>query len=177
MENNNEQTLTLNVKFKLRDILRYNMSVALKSIANKIVLGVGALAFLFFIYKMCTREVGLDIFISENIILLLVPVMIFILIPWRVWKISVSQMQIKSFAYGVTYIFSKECIVLDIGEEKDEMQWDLFVKIIETKHDFRFYVNQVSAQIIPKHNMSKEEIQKFKAIIQSATDASVCKLR
>lgn len=177
MTHQKDDGLTLNVKFKVKDILRYNISVASKSLANKLVMGAGVLVLIYFFYKMFTRTVTLDIFISQNIVLLIVPLLIFFLIPWRIWQVTLSQMQMQSFAYGVTYIFSKENIVLDIGEEEDTMNWDVFVKIVETKHDFRFYVNAISAQIIPKHNFKEGELTHFRNIIKGATEASVYNLK
>ncbi len=165
MDEQKSPLLSLDVKFKVKDVLRYNLSVAGKNIVNCIVLGIGALVLIFFFYKMFTSSERVDVFIAKNVMLLIVPVLIFVMIPWRVWQITLSQMQQPAFAYGVNYTFSKENIVLDIGEASEAMPWDLFVKIVETKHDFRFYINQISAQIIPKHNMTPEQLQLLKEMI------------
>ncbi len=169
MENHQENKLSLDIKFKFNDVLRYNISVATKNIVNDIVMGIGLAVLIFFFYKMATTTEGMDVYISKNIALLLVPILIFVLIPVRVWKITATQMQLPAFAYGVHYDFSKESIVLDLGEESEAMPWDLFVNIVETKKDFRLYVNKVSAQIIPKHNMSKEELQILRNLIKDST--------
>lgn len=168
MDEQRTPLLPLDIKFKVKDVLRYNLSVARKNIVNCIVLGLGGLVLIYFFYKMFTTPERLDVFIAKNVMLLVVPLLIFMMIPWKVWQITLSQMQQPAFAYGVKYIFSKEHIVLDIGEANEEMSWDLFVKIIETKHDFRFYINNISAQIIPKHNMTEEELQILKGIIKEA---------
>ncbi len=177
MEKQQENSLSLDVKFKFKDVLRYNTSVAKKNIVNDIVLGIGVAVLVFFFYKMFTTTERLDIFISKNITLLLVPILIFVLIPWRVWQVTASQMQMPAFAYGVKYVFSKEHILLDIGEASEEMSWDLFVNIVETNHDFRFYVNKVSAQIIPKHNMTQEQLITLRQMIKTATKPGVCRLK
>lgn len=168
MDEQKTPLLPLDIKFKVKDVLRYNMSVARKNIVNCMVLGLGGLVLIYFFYKMFTTPERLDVFIAKNVMLLVVPLLIFMMIPWKVWQITVAQMQQPAFAYGVKYIFSKDHIVLDIGEASEEMSWDLFVKIIETKHDFRFYINEISAQIIPKHNMTTEELQLLKQIIKEA---------
>lgn len=168
MDEQKSPLLSLDVKFKVKDVLRYNLSVARKNIVNCIVLGLGALVLAYFFYRMFTSPDRLDIFIAKNVMLLVVPLLIFVMIPWKVWQITLSQMQQPAFAYGVNYTFSKESIVLDIGEASEAMPWDLFVNIVETKHDFRFYINQISAQIIPKHNMTAEEIQVLKQMIREA---------
>lgn len=168
MDQQKSPLLSLDVKFKVMDVLRYNLSVARKNIVNCIVLGIGGLVLIYFFYKMFTTPERLDVFVAKNVMLLVVPLLIFIMIPWRVWQITLSQMQQPAFAYGVNYTFSKEHILLDIGEASEEMSWELFVKIIETKHDFRFYINTISAQIIPKHNLTAENLEILKAIIKEA---------
>ena len=168
MKENNQTSLSLDVKFKVKDVLRYNVSVACKNKVNVIMiaLGIGVLAYFF--YKLLTSGERVDIFFARHIVLLVVPVIIFIMIPWKVWQITLTQMQQPAFAYGVKYIFSPESIVLDIGEASEEIKWDIFVKVLETKHDFRFYVNAISAQIIPKHNMEESQLQTLRKIIQEA---------
>ncbi len=177
MQNQEERQLTLKVNFKIKDVLRYNTDVAKKNIVNDLVLAIGLGVIVFFFYKMWTTSERMDIYISKNITLLLVPILIFVLIPWRVWQITLSQMQVPAFRHGVTYAFSKKHIVLNVGEASEEMSWDLFVKIVETKHDFRFYINSISAQIIPKHNLTMEQLGALKEIIKGAVDRSVYKLR
>lgn len=176
MENKKESTLLLSVKFKVKDVLRYNMSVAGKNKVNQLVLGVGGLTLFYFFYKMFVTTERLDVFIAKNIVLLIVPVLIFVMIPWRVWTITLAQMQTPAFSQGVSYTFKQTGILLDIGEASEEMPWDVFVRIVETKHDFRFYVNQISAQIIPKHNLTKQQLEMLRSIIKEAA-SDRCELR
>lgn len=166
MDEQQVSILSLDVKFKVKDVLRYNLSVARKNIVNCMVLGLGGFVLIYFFYRMFITPERLDVFIAKNVMLLVVPLLIFIMIPWRVWQITLSQMQQPAFAYGVNYTFSKEHILLDIGDASEEMPWDLFVKVVETKHDFRFYINDISAQIIPKHNMTAEELDILKVMIK-----------
>jgi len=174
MNHDEHKELIVNVKFKIRDVLRYNMTIMFKSIVNKVILLIGLLLISFYIYKLLNRQGALDLFIAQNIVLLLVPVMIFLLIPWRVWKITISQMQVPSFAFGVTYTFMQDKIILDLGDAKDEIEWDTFIKIVETKKDFRFFVDEVRAQLIPKHNLTTEEMGLFKTIADKAVRKGVC---
>lgn len=177
MNQNKDQELTVYVSFKIRDVLRYNMWVMFRSIVNKVVLLIGVVLIGIFIYNISNREISLDLFIAQNIMLLFIPVMIFLLIPWRVWKITISQMQIPAFAFGVTYTFLSDKIILDTGEVKDEIAWDTFIKITETKNDFRFFVDAIRAQLIPKHNLTKEEIILFKSIAVKAAKEGICKFK
>lgn len=164
------ENLALDIKFKTKDVLRYNISVARKSIVNCIVMliGIGTLIYVF--CKLLITNERLDIFLAHHIVFIVVAILIFVMIPGRVWKITLSQMQLPAYAYGVTYIFSKEAIILKIGEgskaESETIDWTVFVKIIETRDDFRFYVNQVSAQIIPKHNLSKVQLNDLRQLIK-----------
>lgn len=168
MENKKESTLSLGVKFKVKDVLRYNMSVAMKNVVNELVLAVGAFSLIFFFYKMVKVGERFDVFIAKNIVFLIVPALIFMMIPWRVWKITLTQMQSPAFSGGVHYTFRTSGILLDLGEASEDMPWDAFVKIVEKKHDFRFYVNKVSAQIIPKHNMDQAQLEMLRSIIKEA---------
>ncbi|MDF2612940.1 MAG: YcxB family protein [Clostridia bacterium] len=177
MDYGQDKELVVDVKFKIRDVLRYNMSVMLKRNMNKVILLIGLLLMGFYIYKLINREVTLDLFIAQNIVLLLVPILIFLLIPWKVWKITISQMQVPAFAYGVTYIFSKDKIILDLGEVKDEIAWDTFIKIIETKKDIRFFVDEYQAQLIPKHNLTKEQMNLFRTLAAKAANKDVYQLK
>lgn len=165
-----KENLALDIKFKTKDVLRYNISVAKKSIVNCIVMliGIGTLIYLF--WKLLITNERLDIFLAHHVVLIVVAILIFVMVPGRVWKITLSQMQLPAYAYGVTYIFSKDAIVLKIGEgtnaESESIDWAVFVKIIETRYDFRFYVNQVSAQIIPKHNLTKVQLSQLRQLIK-----------
>ena len=175
MNEQGNRQLAVDIKFKVRDILRYNMWVALKSTVNKIMICLGIIIGGVYVYKLFNRTVALDIFIANNILLLLVPGMIFLLIPWRVWKITLSQMQMPAFAFGVKYTFTSDKIILDLGNTKDEMSWDLFIEIIETKKDLRFFVDPVRAQLIPKHNLTKEQLDLLKHIAVHACKSGICK--
>ncbi|WP_069997295.1 YcxB family protein [Cellulosilyticum sp. I15G10I2] len=172
-----DQQLLINVEFKVKDVLRYNMWVVFRGIANKVIMLLGVVLLGVYIYKMINRTVTLDIFITSHVLLLLVPVMIFLLIPWRTWKITLTQMQTPAFAFGVKYTFLLDKIILDLGTTQDEMPWDLFIEIVETKYDLRFFVDEVNAQLIPKHNLTKAQLEQFKRIASQATEMGVCKFK
>lgn len=172
-----DEELVVNVKFKVADILRYNASVAWKSLANKIVLALGVLLVIFYIYKWVNRTVDLDVFIAQNVLFIMVPVLIFILIPWRVWKVTLGQLQIPAFAYGVTYSISKEKIAIEIEGAKEEVSWEAFIKVMETKKDFRLFADPVQAQLLPKHNFTQVQIETFKKIATEAMSIERCKFR
>lgn len=166
--------VVVQVKFKVKDVLRYNMWVALKNNINKGMLVLGLILLGTYFYKMFYRTVSLDIFIATHVLLLIVPIMIFILIPWRVWKITLTQMQMEAFALGVEYTFSTQKIILDLGNKKDEISWDIFIKIVETPKDFRLFVDNIRAQILPKHNFTTEQLAIFKEVAIQATKEDIC---
>lgn len=162
------EKLTLNVKFRTKDVLRYNLSVARKSVVNCIVMLIGIGSIVYVLWRLFLTNERLDVFIAHNIVFILVAVLIFSMIPGRVWKITASQMQLPAYANGVTYIFSKENLVLKIDLEREIIDWSVFIKILETRHDFRLYVNKVSAQIIPKHNLNPEQLKQLRQILKEA---------
>lgn len=169
-----KKELTAKINFKINDVWRFNLSVAMKNIVNVITMVIGLGVFVLFFYRMFTSEVSIDVFISKNVMLLIIPILIFALIPWRVWQITLHQMQMPAFAEGVTYTFENEGVTLDTGEAREQVKWDIFASVVETKNDFRFYVNAISAQIIPKHNLSIEQQQLLKEIIKEAMPSNKC---
>ncbi len=50
-------------------------------------------------------------------------------------------------------------------------------KIIETNTDFRFFVDSVQAQIIPKHGMQDEQVQQLRDLIKNANPDEIYNLK
>lgn len=172
-----EQSLSIQVKLKIGDVLRYNMYIAYKSLFSKILtlVGIGLLGFFF--YKMSVRTVTLDIFISQNFIWLMVPILLLVVKPWKVWTITATQMQSPIFSGVSYYEFSLEGIKLKVGDLEDIVPWETYSQIVETSKDFRFFVDSVQAQIVPKHNLSKEQIESLKQLIKATNPESIYKLK
>ena len=172
-----EKKLEIDIKLKVADVLRYNLWVAYRSIVSKsmLVLGIGLLGWL--IYKVTTNTGRLDVFISQNILWIMLAVFILIATPFKVWTITATQMQSPIFSGATKYIFSAESIYLQVGELEDTVSWDTYIKIVETNKDFRFFVDKVQAQILPKHNMNKAQIETLKQFIKQAKEASAYKLK
>lgn len=172
-----DNRLELQIKLKVKDVLRYNLWVAYRSIVSKLmlILGVGLTAWL--IYKISTNTGRLDVFISQNIIWIVLAVFILVATPLKVWTITANQMQAPIFSQASTYIFTKENIYMKIGELEDTVSWDTYLKIVETNKDFRFFVDKVQAQIFPKHNMTVEQIGMLRALIKEAKQEVSYKLK
>lgn len=164
-----EQTaLKLQVKCTVKDIFRYNLWVAYKSLLNKGIACVGIGLIVYFFYGAMHTLETLDVFISQNLLVLLLGLFIFVGKPFKVWKITVMQMQTPALAKGTTYTFTQDKIFLTLGEKTEEVEWEVYTKIIETKKDFRFFVSDIQAQLIPKHSMDKEQLMKLKQMISKA---------
>ena len=58
MDEQKNTLLSLDVKFKVKDVLRYNLSVARKNIVNCIVMAFGLGVLVYFFYKMFTEKFG-----------------------------------------------------------------------------------------------------------------------
>lgn len=172
-----DNKLELQIKLKVKDVLRYNLWVAYRSIVSKLmlILGVGLTGWL--IYKVSVNTDRLDVFISQNIIWIVLAVFILIATPFKVWTITATQMQAPIFSGVSKYIFTKENIYMQVGELEDTVSWDTYIKIVETNKDFRFFVDKVQAQIFPKHNMTAEQITVLKALIKEARDEASYKLK
>ncbi|MGL6173092.1 MAG: YcxB family protein [Cellulosilyticaceae bacterium] len=171
------KNVDVDVKLKVSDVLRFNMHIAYKSVFSKVVLALGVGLLVFLVYKFMTRTAPLDIFISENILFIMLPIFILIATPWKVWNITASQMQSPIFANGSKYIFYPDKIYIQAGELADEVPWETYSRIIETGKDFRFFVDKVQAQIVPKHNMTEMQIKELRELIKSANPKEVYKVK
>lgn len=177
MTTNNNEQLAIDVKLQIKDVLRYNMYIAYKSWFSKIVLVVGVLLCGWMLYRVSITTQRLDIFISENILMIMLAIFILIATPLKVWRITAAQMQSPIFSGVSHYGFSKEGIYIRINELEDTVQWETYSYIQETKKDFRFFVDKVQAQIIPKHNMTKEQVEVLRKLIREANPKEVYRLR
>lgn len=177
MEETKEMKLAVEVKLKVKDVLKYNLYVAYKSWFSKLILVLGLGMCSYVVYKGLITERTWDIFISENIILIMLSVFILVATPFKVWSITAQQMQMPVFSGTTEYVFTKESIYMHIGELEDTVPWTTYSRIIETSGDFRLFVDAVQAQIIPKHNMTKEQINAFKTIVKEANPKEIYKLK
>ena len=173
-----QKDVAVNIKFKVADVLRYNMYVAYKSIVSKGMVVVGIALLVWLGYKFATRPATtpLDLFIAQNIVLIVLPIFILIATPLKVWKITALQMQTPVFAKGATYHFFVDGIDMKIEGMEDRVPWETYCRIQETKKDFRFFVDKVQAQLVPKHNMTADQITDLRAIIRAANPAELCDL-
>ena len=158
--------LKIEVRCTVKDIFRYNLWVAYKNWTNKAVSVVGLGLIVYFIYQLMHTTETLDIFIAQNLIILLLGLFLFAGQFSKVWKITLAQMQTPALAKGTTYTFTNEKIYLTLKQATEEIDWEVYVKVVETKNDFRFFIDAVQAQLIPKHCMNKEELSRLKEMIK-----------
>ena len=177
MTTENKEKLAIDVKLQIKDVLRYNMYIAYKSWFSKIVLVVGVLLCGWMIYLFATTTKSLDVFISENIIMLMLSVFILIATPLKVWRITAAQMQSPIFSGVSHYEFTKESIYIRVNALEDTVTWNTYSYMMETNKDFRFFVDKVQAQIIPKHNMTTEEVSLLRKLIQEANPKEVYNIK
>lgn len=169
--------LAVKVKMKISDVLRYNLWVGYRTLFSKIlvIVGLGIVAWLG--YKFTQNAGRIDLFFADNIIWIILAVFILIGKPFKIWNITASQMQSPVFSGTTEYVFSKEDIYLKVGELEDTVSWDTYIRIVETGKDFRFFVDPVQAQILPKHNMDQATIAKLRACIKVVKPATSYKLK
>ena len=72
METTTHETLAVDVKLQVKDVLRYNMYVAYRSWFSKIILVIGIVLFGWMAYRMATTTDRFDIFLSHNILMIIV---------------------------------------------------------------------------------------------------------
>ena len=171
-----KESLDIKVQLRIKDVLRYNMFVAYRSWVSKLILCVGIGVWIWLIYKIVTSPLRFDIFLSHNIMFIMLGIFIVLATPMKVWRITATQMQSPIFSGVSEYCFSEASIFIRINELEDTVSWNTYSFIRETKHDFRFFVDPVQAQIIPKHCMTAEEMCMLRALIKDANPKEVYKL-
>jgi hypothetical protein len=163
-----QNLLKIQVKCKVNDIFRYNLWVGYKSFLNKVIAIVGLGLIVYFLYGAINTTSTLDVFVAQNLLVLLLGLFLVVGKPLNIWKITMMQMQTPALAKGTTYVFSAENISLSLGDLSEEIKWDVYTKIVETKNDFRFFVSQVEAQLIPKHMINEAQMKQLRALIKEA---------
>ncbi len=169
--------VTVDVKLKIRDVLRYNMYVAYRSWWSRIILVIGVALAIWLGYSMVERTVSLDVFLSQNIVMILVVAFILFGTPFKVWRITATQMQSPIFSGKSHYVFSTEGIRLKIQDMEDTVQWETYSRIVETNKDFRFFVDRVQAQIVPKHNMTTAQVEALRVMIRMTNPDTIYQLK
>ncbi len=175
MEVDNLQ-LEIDVNLRFKDMLRYNVSIAYRSWFPKLILLIGILLTGWLIYSFITRTTTWDLFLSQNILMILVAVFILFSTPLRVWKITAMQLQSGAFTKS-HYKFMENGIYIKLSNMEDTIPWNTYILIEETKNDFRLFVDKVQAQIIPKYEMTDGEIKRLRYMIQKAMPKENCKLK
>lgn len=177
MKQNQQNQLNLKIKLKIQDVLKYNLYVAYRSWFSRLIvlLGIGMCGYV--VYQLTTTQERLDVFIAQHIVFIMLSVFILFSTPLKVWRITATQMQSPIFSGVSTYCFTPEAITIKVGDLEDTVQWSTYSRIVETTSDFRLFVDAVQAQILPKHNMTKEEINTLRQMIKAAHTSSNNKLK
>ena len=172
-----ENSLRIKTKLRFRDGLRYNLYVAYNTTLNYIFLVLSIVSLGMFIYNMIQSDASIDVRFAQSFMLLIPPFIFFVTIPVKVWKATVALLQNPVLKDEVVYIFSQEKIIFETSQGEADVAWDSYMRIVETKHDFRLFMDKVQAQIIPKYALDQIEIQELHSIIQSAVDPKIVKLQ
>ena len=172
-----DRQLEIKTKIRFKDAFRYNTYVAYRSTMTRIFVGLSILSMGVFVYNVINGAGRIDENFAQSFSLLIPPFILCVLIPTRVWRATKALLDSQILKDEVTYLFDQEKITLRTSQGEADIQWDSYVRIAETRHDFRFFMDQVQAQIIPKYSLTQEEIQKLKTIIKASADSKVVKLR
>jgi hypothetical protein len=162
--------MTIESKVTFKEYVKLLYSLAYKKAMMKLILAVAVLLLLWIIFYYLhifnLPEPVIYQYITMVLILIVQPIVIFITI-WRNYyssnhlretlKIKISQNEIS---------IEGESFYL-------EVQWEKLFKIVERRNWFLMYQNNLSAIIIPKKDMSKEEIENLRNILKSLTRVPV----
>lgn len=172
-----DQLLEIKTKMRFKDALRFNLYIAYQSIGNRIFSVLSMLSLGFFVFNMINGSARLDEKFAQSFALLIPPFIFFILIPTKVWKATGALIGSQILKDEVVYGFTKEKITLKTSQGEADIKWDDYVRIVETGHDFRFFMDRVQAQMIPKYSLTKEEIQKLRSMIETSAGSHIIKLK
>lgn len=170
------EPLEIKSKLRFKDGLRYNVSIASSKALNYVFLIVGLVSLGFFIYNMITANTTIDVRFSQSFVWLIPPFLFVANVPLGVWKATAALLKNPILKDEVLYILTKEKIVLETSQGEADVTWDQYIRIVETKHDFRLFMDRSQAQIIPKYSLEEEEIQGIRKIISEAVDPKIIKL-
>ena len=171
------QSLEITSKLRFKDALRYNFYIAYSTTINRIFCILSIISLSMFIYNMSKGMISMDQRFAQSFPLLVAPFIFFIMIPIRVWKATGELIYSEVLKNEVKYTFTNEKIVLSTPKGEADIQWDQYVRIVETKWDFRLFMDKIQAQIIPKYSLNRNEIQILRNIISTSTDEKVVKLK
>ena len=172
-----EKSLKIKTKLRFRDGLRYNLYVAYNTTLNYIFFVLSVVSLGMFIYNMVKSSASLDVRFAQSFMLLIPPFIFFVTIPVKVWKATVALLENPILKDEVVYILSKEKIIFETSQGEADVAWDSYVRIVETKHDVRLFMDKVQAQIIPKYALDQIEIQELRSIIKEAAGSTTIKLK
>ncbi|ONI47682.1 hypothetical protein AN643_04115 [Candidatus Epulonipiscioides saccharophilum] len=161
--------MEIKVKLTFVDIFRYNLNVGYKSIFSKVILLIGFLLLALLIYNFSIAQGPFLDIVSKNIILIIVVFLALLSKFIKIWKITAMQATTPTFQEIFIYKFSSDSIYLQYGDNSDTVLWNIYEKVEETKNDFRFFVDSVQAQIVPKHCLKNaDELNSLREIIEQA---------
>jgi len=172
----NEQ-LEIKTKIRFRDALRYHLYVAYSTIVNRIFAVLSLMSLGMFIYSMITGGATIDVRFARSFALLIPPFIFFVMIPVKVWKATAALLDSQLLKEEAIYIFDLEKVTLKTSQGKADIKWDEYVRIVETRHDIRFFMDKIQAQIIPKYSLTGQQKQILRGIIVQAADPQITKLK
>jgi len=175
-ENMNEQ-LEVKIKMRFRDALRYHLYVAYSTMVNRIFALLSLTSLGMFIYSMITGNATMDVRFAKSFALLIPPFIFFVMIPVKVWKATAALLDSQLLKEEAIYIFDVEKVTLKTSQGQAEIQWDEYIRIVETRHDIRFFMDKIQAQIIPKYGLTGQEKQILRGIIAQAAGPQITKIK
>ena len=169
--------LEIKTKMRFRDALRYHLYVAYSTTVNRIFAVLSFASLGMFIYSMISGDATMDVRFAKSFALLIPPFIFFVVIPVKVWKATAALLDSQLLKEEAIYIFNLEKVTLKTSQGEADIQWDEYVKIIETRHDIRFFMDKIQAQIIPKYCLTQQQKQALCEIIAQAADPKIIKLK
>ena len=83
----------------------------------------------------------------------------------------------KVYKHPINYMVDEHGITISQDEQQQVVEWERFIKIVETRYQFLVYSGPMYAFIFPKAELGEECSQKFKMLAINSTSNTHVKLK
>ena len=164
--------VTVNISY--REFMRLNFFLAYRKRGGIITVLVGLL----FLLSSALHFVGITLIDIPIQFQLLLGLMITFLLPLTIYKnYRKSYYSNHLLQENINYEFAKDRLKLSGAAFSSEVEWNKIFKIVELKSGFLIYTSVRSSNLIPKKDMSAEDINRLRDFFKNLDDVKIKKLK
>lgn len=165
-----KENISFEVKMTVKELYRFLLYHAYHKVA-------GVLGILISIVAIVALIVGWENMTeTTRAACIIIPVFLLVVDPLRFWnRARVQVKRNKVYKNALKYEVNAQGIVLYLGEQSQNVQWNQFMKIVETKNQFLLYTTPIMASIVPKASLG-DDVEAFAEMIKTYTENTNVKL-